>query len=63
MSTIACCSRLTGCDTISFPYGKRKSSALSTLMNHQTEQDMMGEEEAEMLSLITEAHKVYIVQW
>ena len=48
---------LTGCDTVNFPYDKGKCSAVSTLLNHQTELDMMGEEEAKMLSVIAKAHK------
>ena len=52
---------LTGCDTVNFPYDKGKSSAVSTLLNHQTELDMMGEEEAKMLSVIAKAHKFMLL--
>ena len=52
---------LTGYDTVNFPYGKGKSSAVSTLLNHQTELDMMGEEEAEMLPVIADAHEFMLL--
>ena len=42
---------LTGWDTVSFAYGKGESFAVSILLSHQTELDIMGEENAEMLSI------------
>ena len=51
---------LTGYDTMNFPYDKGKS-AVSTLLNHQTELDMMVEEEAEMLLVIAKAHKFMLL--
>ena len=47
--------------TVNFPYGKKKYSAASTFLNHQTELDMMGKEEAEMLPVIAKAHKLMLL--
>jgi hypothetical protein len=48
---------ITGCDTVSYLFGKGKASAVSTMTKHEVGMEVLGEQEASLCDVITAGHK------